>query len=220
VNDNELWIHQESAVISAESHDVWRFTPDFLVASEIVPDAWPCRQATQSPDRVTIQFGLTRWVMTPNELWITVYPDRRLKDEGAAADRDLIPTLTSNFLEAMPYLPTRRLWLFWQISAVNPDRDRWMLENFLSKSWPIELGTVALQPQLTVFLDDLAIQVSIRNGTFPRRGEAHEESTAFDCFVSRGLDQTHEEMVLDVNHRTERLLLVERTIQHLLGNGS
>ncbi len=219
-SDNELWIHQESAVISAESHDVWRLTPDFLVASEIVPEVWLCRQATQSPDEVTIQFGPSRWVMTPNELWITSYPDRPMEDDGGGPDGDLIPALTSNFLNAVPYLPSRRLWLLWRISAVNPDRDRWMLENFLSKSWPIELGTVALQPRLIVYLDDLTIRITIRNETLLRRGEAQEESTTFDCLVSRGLDQTPGEMIQDVNHRTERLLLVERTIQQLLGNGS
>ena len=44
VNENELWIHQESAVISAEFHDVWRFTPEFLLEEEIVSNSWACHQ--------------------------------------------------------------------------------------------------------------------------------------------------------------------------------
>ncbi len=220
VSDNELWIHQESVVISAESHDVWRFTPEFLVGSEIVPEEWPCRQATQSPDEVTIQFGPSRWVMTPTTLWITTHPNRSLKDDGSDVEGPIAPILATNFLATVPYLPSRRLWLFWQISAINPDRDRWMLETFLSGGWPSELGTVSLQPRLTVLWDDFTIQVTIRNENPPRLGEPRGESTTFDCYVSRGLDQTPEDMVLDITKKTERLLAVERTIKQLLGNGS
>ena len=220
VSDNELWIHQESAVISAESHDVWRFTPEFLLASEIVPDTWICRQATQSSDEVMIHIGPVQWTMTPKDLWITAYPDQPLTVDADDASVHLIPVVTSNFLETVPYVPTRRLWLFWQISIVNPDRDRWMLETFLNGGWPSDLGVVALQPRLTVFLNDLTIQMTVRNITSYRRGEAHLESTAFDCYVSRGADQTPGDMVLDLTHRAERLSLVERAIRQLLGNGS
>ena len=218
VSDHGLWIHQESAVISAESHDIWRFTPEFLVESEIVPDSWICRTATQSSDEVTILIGPSRWVMTPRNLWITTYPDRSLKDDTGDVEGSHTPSLTRKFLEAVPYLPSRKLWLFWRISAVIPDRDQWMLETFLNKNWPSELGDVVIQPRLTVVVDDLTIRVTIRNEGFRQQEEAHGESTAFDCYVSRGSDQAPREMYFDISQSAERLQMLERIIEELLGS--
>lgn len=220
MSDNELWIHQESAVISADTHDIWRFTPEFLLASQVVPDTWTCRQASQSPDVATIQIEDVYWRMTRDSLWITTYPDSPLNDVIDDADDPPVTTIASNFLEAVPYLPSRVLWLSWQISAVNPDSNRWMLENFLSRNWPADLGAVSLQPQLTVHLDDLAIQITVRNDSIQRAGEHQPQSTIFDCFAWRGRIQTPGEMVSDLEQRTERLLLTERTLRHLLANRS
>ena len=220
MRESELWIHQESSIISADSHDVWRFTPEFLIASEIVPDSWICRQATQSSDEVTVQIGPSHWRMTPEHLWITEYPDQPLDESAGDTSEHWVSILTSRFLEAVPYVPSRRLWFFWQVSIVNPERDQWMLETFLNREWPIELGTVSLQPRLTAFINDLTIQMTIRDVTSYRRGEEHQESTAFDCYVSKGVEQTPREMLLDLTHRKERLFLLERSIRQLLGNGS
>ena len=219
-DEHELWIHQESVVISAESHDIWRFTPEFLVVSEIVGEDWICRRSTQSTDEVTIEFGPSRWVMTPTNLWITTFPNRSLKDDGADVESPPTPILANNFLVALPYLPSRRLWFFWQISASIPDRGRWIRETFLRNPWPNELGTVAVQPQMTVSLGGLSVSVTIRNETLPKSGGDQAESVGFDCYVSRPLNQTPDEMLQDMTHRTERLLLVERIIRQLLEDGS
>ena len=220
VDVNELWIHQESVVISAESHDIWGFTPDFLVGSEIVPDGWTCTRSTQSSEEVNIHFGPSRWAMTQSTLWIMTEPGHPLKDDGADAEGHVVPILANNFLIALPHLPSRRLWLFWQISAIISNRDQWIRETFLSKSWPSELGTLAIQPRLVVSLGDLSVSVTIRSETLPRPGGVQGESIGFDCFVSRAFDQTPNEMLQDVTHRTERLLLVERIIRQLLEEGS
>ena len=220
VSDNELWMHQESAVISADSHDIWRLTPEFLVTSNVVPDSWVCRHATQSSDAATIQIGPVNWRMTREQLWITEYPDSPFADAIEGDNLPLIPTVASNFLEVASYLPSQTLWLFWQISAINPDRHRWMLENFLAKGWPAGFGTPVPQPLLTVYLEDLIIQITVRNNLVRRRNEDRVEATTFDCFAWRGVNLSPREMVSDLEQRTERLLLVERAIRQLLENGS
>ena len=35
---HDLWVHQESAIIGADSHDIWGFTPEFLLSNGIVRD--------------------------------------------------------------------------------------------------------------------------------------------------------------------------------------
>lgn len=218
--ENELWIHQESAVISAESHDIWRFTPDFLVASEIVPGEWICSRSTQSSEEVTIHFGPSLWLMTPGNLWITTHPNRSLQDDGADVGEPLVPILANNFLVSLPNLPSRRLWLFWQISASVPDRNQWKLDTFFARSWPSELGAVELQPRMVVRFEDLLISVTIRDDIPPRPGRDPRESVAFDCYASRGLDLPPDDMISDVTHRTERLLIVERILRQLLEDRS
>ena len=224
VNENELWIHQESAVISAEFHDVWRFTPELLLEEEIVSSSWVCYRATRSSDQISIQYGPSNWSMTQNELWITEYPDKSLStnvdttsgdDEGGTTN---IPVLAHNFLATMPSLPSRRLWFFWRISAINRDRNQWMLENFLNRKWPAEMGTISLQPRLYVYLNDLLLDITIRNETYQRQGESALDSTTFDCFVSRGRNLAVGKMLEETERRTEWLQLLSQAIQHLLGN--
>ena len=43
VSDNELWINQENVVISAESHDVWRFTPIASTQKDIADRIQPTK---------------------------------------------------------------------------------------------------------------------------------------------------------------------------------
>ena len=115
--------------------------------------------------------------MTQNELWITEYPDKSLPTNVDTASDDgeedwtNISVLAHNFLTTMPALPSRRLWFFWRISAINRDRDQWVLENFLNRKWPAEMGTISLQPRLEISLNDLQIDITIRNETYQRRSE-------------------------------------------------
>ena len=218
VTNNELWIHQESTVISANSHDIWRFTPEFLITSDIVPESWVCAQATQSPDMVMIEIGPVQWRMTREQLWITGYPDCPLSHVIEDTDPLLTSSVASNFLEATPYLPSQILWMFWQISAVIPDRDLWLLENFLSKGWPTAFGSVDLQPQLTVSLDDFAIQITVRNSFVQRRGQPQPLATIFDCYAWRTANQSPREMVSELEQGKGKLRLTELAIRHLSGN--
>ena len=224
VNENELWIHQESALITAEFHEVWRFTPEFLREEEIVSDLWACHRATRSSDEINIQYGPSHWSMTQNELWITEYPDKSLPIDTETAsgdgeeDQTNIPVLAYNFLATMPSLPSRRLWFFWRISVINTDRTQWMLENFLNRKWPPEMGTIRLRPHLYVYLNDLLLDITIRNQTYQRRGENAPASTTFDCFVSSRRDMVVGDMLKETGNRSEWLRLLSKTILQLLRN--
>ena len=52
-----------------------------------------------------------------------------------------------------------------------------MLENFLNRKWPAEMGTISLQPRLYVYLNDLLLDITIRNETYQRQGESALDST-------------------------------------------
>ena len=218
--ENELWIHQESAVISAESHDIWRFTPDFLVSSETVPDNWICTRSTQSSEEVTIQIGPSRWFMTPTTLWITTHPNRPLKDDNSDIESPLVPILTNNFLVSPAILAVSEAVVI-LADFGHRSRPRPMEAEYLfAKNWPAELGSLEIQPRLVVSNGDLTISVTIRDDNPRRRGADPKESVTFDCYISRPLDQTPDEMLSDITHRTERLLIVERILRQFLAEGS
>jgi len=221
-SDDGLWIHQESAVISAEFHDVWRFSPEFLLEEEIVHESWVCHRASRSTDQVSIQYGPSHWSMTQNELWISVHPEQAL-----TSDFDVIPedggmsqvqVLAHNFLLTIPSLPSRRLWFYWRISAIIPDRNQWMQENFLNRKWPIELGAITLSPNLLVHRDGIQFDIRVRNETYQRGGVDTPSSITFECFVSRTRNLVVNDMLADIQLRPEWWRHLVLVIKQLLGN--
>ena len=130
------------------------------------------------------------------------------------------PILASNFLKAVPYLPVQRLWLYWQVSSVNPDRARWASDTFFNKSWPVELGGITFQPHMTISLGGLIIQATVSNKACLREGETYEDSTVFECHVSRGTVLTTADMEEDLLQGPEWLSDVARIVRQLLGNES
>ena len=214
-----LWVHQESAVIFAESHDIWGFTPEFLFSTEVVPDEWICGRATRNQNTVYIQYGPVHWQMTEASLWITCYPDCPWEEELQWEDAPMIPHVASNYLERVPHMPARRLWGFWQVSSVNPNPQQWMVDNFLPDGFHNEFGPTVLSPQLTFFSDGAVVRISIRVDSAARKGETFENSIMFDCYVNPGVDQTAEEMALETAHWAKWRQTVERSVQCLLAGG-
>ena len=229
-SDDRLWIHQESAIITAEFHDVWGLTPEFLSDGSVVPNSWTCVRSSRSPDRVDIQFGPSHWSMDKDELRVTTYPDQPLTAEAditfTASEDDggergpIVPVSAHNFLTATPVLPSRKLWFFWRISALHQDGDQWLRERFLNMEWPDELGTIRPQPRLVISIGELYLEVTVSNEAQQRRHGDTPASITFDCIISRGVDLLVEDMILEVRHRTEWLALVDRTLQQLLDGGT
>lgn len=214
-----LWIHQESAIISAESHDIWSFTPEFLLSNKIVSEEWDCTRATRDQNTVDIQFGPVNWRMTENNLWITSFPDCPLEEEVEAGLNSLIPVMARSFLVSVPYLPSRRFWYFWQISVVTDSPLQWMLDNFSPQGWPSEFEVAGLGTDLTLFKDDQVIQINIRNQS-RRRNQVSLDSISFDCYASCGSDLIADDMIEEPERRSTWLQTVEQILDFLLKGGN
>lgn len=214
-----LWVHQESTIIGAESHDIWSFTPEFLLSNDIVPKDWVCTLATRSENGVTIQYGPIRWSMTENSLWITSYPDCPLEDESRFKDGHIIPVIAKRYLERVPFLPAQRMWLFWRLSVLNPMAREWMLDTFLSRGWPDGFQHSTVQPNLAFVVDDTLFQMSIKNEQSRLNDNTFEESIIFECFASNS-DREIENMIIATDHLSARLNTLKEAINHLLDEGS
>ena len=211
-----LWVHQESAVILANSHDIWSFTPEFLLTKGVVPGDWDCTRATRSSDAMTIQYGPITWWMTENVLWITVYPDRSLVADSPISGNHVIPVAAKRYLEQVPHLPAQSLWFFWRLSAMKQNRHEWMLSNFLCREWPSDFGTPRLEPNLSFVADDILFQMTVKNEEVQRAGETFEDSIIFECFAYNTADQSSGRISLETDHWSARLSTVEKAIDHLL----
>ena len=211
-----LWIHQEKAIISAESHEIWRFTPDFLVSSGIVPVGWTCRRASRNQSTVEIQYGPIHWQMSERYLWITSSPDCPLGEGLELEGNPIIPVMASKFLDAVPLLPSRRFWFYWQVSAVNPTPLRWMPDNFLPRGWPTGFVPAISRTNFNLSKDNLTIQMAVKNESAQRQNQTIKDSIIFECHVSQGLDQDVHNMVLATDHWAEWLGIVEQAINYLL----
>jgi hypothetical protein len=204
-----LRIRREGVVIAAESHDIWGFTPDFLVESSVIPEGWTCHRATRSNDVVEVQFGPTLWRMTPAQLWVTEDTDRpppsNLRDYTS-----LTASVASRYLGEVPHTPVRTFWFFWRFSVAVSEPARWLSWRFLSGTWPTEFGTFTITPQVVVQLNDLTFNIGIRTG---RAG-----TLEFDCYVRESTTAINE-MMAGVANCGERLQTLVQMLSHLLKEG-
>lgn len=212
----DIWVLQESTVISAQSHDIWSFTPEFL-ANDVAPEEWKCRRATRTGDTVEIEHGPIDWRITPSELSITLEPDLPLEPyEAEHKEQPITPTLAHNFLTSAPYTPVHHMWFYWQFSILKPNTHQWMLKKFLANEPPAGLVPVKLQPRLTFSLDELAVQVTVRNDPVQRQNEIFNNAIIFECFINRIEDLTIDDMVADTSCSVEQFGIVRKAINHLM----
>ena len=212
---HSLWVHQESAVIGAESHDIWSFTPEFLLSNEIVPKDWKCTLATRGANDVTIQYGPLRWWMTETNLWITSYPECSIEDETRFEDGYSVSVIAKRYLESVPFLPAQRMWLFWRLSTNDPMASEGMLNRLLGKGWPEEFKHLTLQPNLSFAVDDTLFQMSIKNEQTQLDDDSFEESIVFECYTSNSRDQGIENLTVATVQLPARLNVLQEAINHL-----
>ena len=215
-NPTNIWVHEECAVISAESHDLWSFTPEFLMSKGIVEADWVCRRATRNQTTVEIQYGPTRWRMNQRDLWIHTVPDRELGESLQIEGNPLAPLMAHRFLGAVPHLPFRRLWFFWQVFVLSPDPLQWILDNFFPQDWTLGFEPTRLQPEFTLRRGDLVVRVAIKNQPMRPGGGDDQNSIVFECFVSAPRDQAVSSMTLS-HGWDEKIQIVEQVVRHLLG---
>ena len=207
-----LWVRQESAIIIADSHDVWSFTPEFLYANEIVPDDWICHRATRTQDSIGIQYGPIHWYMTSQNLWIDNYPDRSIEEWLGIQDERLAPAMAKSYLTRVPYLPFGSLWSYWRISANRPDRHRLGLENVLGKEWPEEMSIGRFQPSL-----DMNFTTADRFFRIVVQDNPDEDAIVFECYTNANASQGAGDAILETRHWPEHLRTLQRAISHILG---
>ena len=178
----DLWLHREGAVIGATYHDLPSFTPDALVEKEIVPSSWQCRRFRRTQSQTEIHFDQATWRMRERFLWIDTPQDSPWKPEPDP--NPVIVSLVSQFLNAHPNLASPTLWFDWELSAIIPDPDQWLLDGFLLRNIPSDFQRAMVRPSVVIFKDSCEAEVNVNIGMRKRGEQDAMESVTFSCHLS------------------------------------
>lgn len=211
----DLWIHRESVVLLANDHDVWNFTPEFLLSREIVPQDWSCRRASHTPEEAEIDFEDVNWRMTEEQLWISTRPETSV---FAASINSDVPTLARGYLERVPYLPFQSVWFYWSISAPKTARLRRMTEDFLPGDWPsdFEITTKQTRPLLRFVNEKHNFQVTIGSQSLNRGSQTLSDAVVFSCHAFPSENMSLREAIVEMGNWPKRLQTLRRAILHLV----
>lgn len=215
----DLWLHQESAVLTADTHDVWSFTPEFLLVQGIVPESWPCSRASRPPDEAVIDYGPVNWRMTEDQLFISVYPDAPVSEWRSLPEANLIPSLAQRYLERVPYLPFERAFFYWNVSTLKTDQLNRMVENMLPSDWHEEFETLAnqTQPLLQFTSENHNFQITMQDRAVEREGSTFYDSIVFNCHAFPSAEQSLDRAITEMGNWAARWRILQRAIQHLTG---
>ena len=127
--------------------------------------------------------------------------------------------MTHNYLNVTPYMPSRRLWFAWQISAVHDDPTLWIDKNFFNESWFTEFESVTLNPSVDFVKDGISLRVRVTDQLMNRDQGPSRRSLVFDCMASRGWDQSVGQMIEETGNWKKWLGVVEEAVGYMLGTG-
>lgn len=204
---SDLWIEQESVVISANSQPTWDFYPEFLLNEGIVPSDWLCSQHTRDSEKVEVRIGPSTWQMFDANLWISTFPDLPLEmawredygDEVLAS-----PILAHKFLNAVPALPARRFWYFWRINVIVDHPLETLADLFGHPSVSAGFRLSDLRSTFGMVQEGHHFSVNVSGGQVQQQGERLSGLT-FECYATFNRDALVSEMIAECARLLDRL---------------
>ena len=173
-----LWVQQATAIIHADTHDIWNLTPEFLSEEEIVPENWVCTRTARSQEQVTIEYEAIRWSGNERDLWIMALPGRPI-DSTIRRTTYIVPEMVVRYLDRVPYLPVKKLWFHWILSAVGPRPEGWMQATFLPRGLPADLALTNLQSYVVFHVEGIEFQVRVRDESSVYGDDSNSNSVHF-----------------------------------------
>ena len=118
-------LHTVSVVVTAEFHNPSILNPDFLVSRGIVPEGWTVAETLTTPPVSVVKYtnGIA-WTVDQSRLTVTENCGPAFRDHYESHG------LVIAYLEKLPHVPYRGLGLNCQVSTLQPDPLRWLVERF------------------------------------------------------------------------------------------
>ena len=123
--ESSVRLHNVSVVVTAEYHNPSILNPDFLVSSGIVPEDWTVAETLTTPSVSVVKYtnGIA-WTVDQSRLTVT-------EDCGPAfRDQYKSHSLVTAYLKRLPHVSYRGLGLNCQVSTLQRDPKRWLVERF------------------------------------------------------------------------------------------
>ena len=170
-DQSRVRLHSVSVVVTAEYHNPSILNPDFLVSRGIAPKDWNVAETLTTPPVSVVKYtnGIA-WTVDQSRLTVTEScgPAFREHYESHA--------LVTSYLERLPHVPYRGLGLNCQVSILQDDPQRWLIERFAADWLRGDPQVRGMRPAFTLNAED-----AVCNITFAEAAPDDSPCVAAEC---------------------------------------
>ena len=155
-----LRLHNVAVVVTAEYHNPSILNPDFLVSRRIVPADWSVAETLTTPPMSVVKYtnGIA-WTVDQSRLIVT-------EDCGPAfRDQYESHALVTTYLERLPHVPYRELGLNCQVSTLQDDPQRWLIERFAVDWLRDDPQVRGMRPAFALNAEDAVCNITFAKAT-------------------------------------------------------
>ena len=153
-------LHNVSVVVTAEFHNPSILNPDFLVSRGIVPADWSVAETLTTPPVSVVKYtnGIA-WTVDQSRLTVTE------KCGPAFRDHYESHALLTAYLDKLPHVPYRGLGLNCEVSALQDDPKRWLVERFAVDWLRDEPQVRGMRPAFALTAEDAECNIAFTEAT-------------------------------------------------------
>ena len=199
-------LHNVSVVVTAEFHNPSILNPDFLVSRGIVPADWSVGETLTTPPVSVVKYtnGIA-WTVDQSRLAVT-------ENCGPAfRDRYESHALVAAYLRRLPHVPYRGLGLNCQVSVLQDDPRRWLVERFAAEWLRDDPQVRGLRPALALDAEDAECNITFTDAT---RDES--PCVAAECNLHHAGPLEVDELQAAISRWPERQRFIVTTLRRLL----
>ncbi len=152
--------HTVSVVVTAEFHNPSILNPDFLASRGISPKNWTVTETVTTPPVAVVKYDSgVEWTVDQSRLTI-------METCGPAfADHYSIHDLATAYLDKLPHVPYRSLGLNCQMSMLEANPQRWLVERFAVDWLRNDPQLRGLRPAFALDAGDAVCNISLAEST-------------------------------------------------------
>ena len=157
-------LHSVSVVVTAQFHNPSILNPDFLVSREIVPADWTVAETLTTPPVSVVKYkNGVEWSVDQSRLTVAE------KNGPAFVDSYRVHQLVIEYLRKLPHVPYRSLGLNCQVSALQTNSQRWLIERFAANWLSEERTVLGMTPKFALDAGDAVCHISVADA--PKDGK-------------------------------------------------
>ena len=152
-------LHSVSVVVQAEYHNPSILNPDFLRLHKIVSADWAVAETLTTPPISVVKYtNGVAWTVDQSRLTVTEACG------PAFANHYKSHTLVAAYLKQLPHVPYRGLGLNCQVSTLQHDPQRWLVERFAVDWLRADPRVRGMKPVFALDAEDAVCNITFTEG--------------------------------------------------------